>query len=413
MRTILRMGPGTSRARGSVPATIPLRSSRSSPGDRSVASRCFISRKTPGVPDDAAVGEGQQPVPDVAHRQHPEGPTQLRRAAPGVEGRDEVDRVVGVADEALRQASERGTPGEEEEPGPVVGSPLEPGRPEVIGDRDPAGHVHGQDGLVALEVEGVGRCHDGQCRRSGPGTGFTGPSSNLPARPGVHSGVPGERTVTDTRAPPPSERAKGHLFATDSIVGQAAAGALAPLRGAARMVRTPRLWLYALIPQLVGGVWGLVVLIEYLTVGETVAWYATVAKWAWQGVLLAALVMIQLAIALCAPVLDRLSERTELHLRLETEDRPFWRGFLTPSFWRRLLAEFREAFKLLGVKLGLLVVGLVIGILPLVGAGTAYVLAGIGTGLDFIDYPLQRRGLSTGQKVAWARARSPATAASN
>jgi hypothetical protein len=60
-----------------------------------------------GVPLDGAIGEGEEPVSHVAYSEYLKCVAKNGRASARVKGGDQVDRVVGVTDEALARLSQR------------------------------------------------------------------------------------------------------------------------------------------------------------------------------------------------------------------------------------------------------------------------------------------------------------------
>jgi uncharacterized protein involved in cysteine biosynthesis len=183
-------------------------------------------------------------------------------------------------------------------------------------------------------------------------------------------------------------------------------GLLAPLTGLWLLLRRPGLWLYALPPLLLGVAWSAVFLLERLALPELPAgeaWYLLALRWSAGALLTASVLLIQLLIALSAPLLDWLGEQTEEALGVLPRGRSFLRELLTLGFVVRGARALLEAIKLLGLKLVLLGLALPLGAIPAVGAALSYVVSGLATGLDFIDYPLARRHYPLSRKLAWAR----------
>ncbi len=191
-------------------------------------------------------------------------------------------------------------------------------------------------------------------------------------------------------------------------------GLLAPLRGGWILLRTPGLWIYALPPLGLGVMWSAIFLLEQLALPELPAddvWYLSALRWSAEIALAASVLLIQLLIALSAPLLDWLGEQTEEALGVVPKGPGFWRELLTLGFVRRGFRALLEAVKLLGFKLVLFAMALPLGLIPAVGPVLAYLLSGIATGVDFIDYPLARRHYTLHRKLAWARDHWPATLA--
>ena len=189
---------------------------------------------------------------------------------------------------------------------------------------------------------------------------------------------------------------------------------LSPLRGLWLLLTLPALWPYAMAPLLLGVGWSVVFLLQEMALPELPAgpqWYFRGLSWAAGAILWASVLWIQLLIAASAPLLDWLGEQTEEALGVLPKGPGFWRELLTLGFLRRTVVSLYEALRLLGFKLFLLLLAALLGLLPTVGPALAYVLSGLATGIDFIDYPLARRRLSLSQKLAWARTNWLATLA--
>lgn len=186
---------------------------------------------------------------------------------------------------------------------------------------------------------------------------------------------------------------------------------LAPVRGLWLLLRHPALWPYALPPLGLGVLWsGLFLLREHATPHGT-EWYWRGAAMALELFVDASVLLIQLLIALSAPLLDWLGEQTEEALGVAPRGKGFWRELFGLGWIRRGLRALAEAGKLLGLKLALGAIALAVGLLPHAGPFLAYGLSGIATGLDFIDYPLARRDLPLHDKLAWARTHAAAVLA--
>lgn len=184
-------------------------------------------------------------------------------------------------------------------------------------------------------------------------------------------------------------------------------GLAAPLRGFLILARTKALWPYAALPTLLGLVWGALVLVQVLAVPAGGGWLLAVLGFILKWALAASILMIQLLIVLCAPLLDWLSERTEEAIGALPRGESFWRELFSLRFLIRSVRAVVEAVKLLGFKLGVALVAAVVGFFPLIGPVAAALLYGVVTGIDFLDYPLARRDWVLRRKLAWAKQNAP------
>lgn len=192
-------------------------------------------------------------------------------------------------------------------------------------------------------------------------------------------------------------------------------GLLAPLWAAGFLLRRPRLWPWLLAPLLIN--LGLFALAFWLGVGWFDRWLAAVLPGGeglgWRVLFYLLLVLGYLlflaatvylfALAgrvLAAPFLELLTRRVELAAGGGGE----WAevGFLA-GLGR---AALQEGKKLL-LYLALLALLLLVNLLPGVGTALYAGLAGLVTAwflaLDFVDYPLERRGLRLQAKLAYLR----------
>jgi len=189
---------------------------------------------------------------------------------------------------------------------------------------------------------------------------------------------------------------------------------LSPLRGLWILVRHPGLLPYALPPLLLGVIWSALFALERFALPELPggdAWYLTAMRWSAEFILGASVVLIQILIALSAPLLDWLGEQTEEALGVRPRGPGFFRELLTLAFVRRGIASLIEAVKLLGFKLVVYAIALPLAFIPVVGPPLSSVLSGVATGVDFLDYPLARQRHSLDVKLAWARQHWGATLA--
>lgn len=187
---------------------------------------------------------------------------------------------------------------------------------------------------------------------------------------------------------------------------------LSPLRGLWLLVRNPGLIPYALPPLFLGILWSALFALERFALPELPAgdaWYLVAMRWSAGAVLGASVVLIQILIALSAPLLDWLGEQTEEALGVRPRGPSFLRELLTLGFVRRSFATMIEAVKLLGFKLVVYALALPLALVPVVGPPLSSILSGLATGVDFLDYPLARRHHRLDTKLAWARQHWAAT----
>jgi len=191
-------------------------------------------------------------------------------------------------------------------------------------------------------------------------------------------------------------------------------GLLAPLWALGFLWRRPRMWWLAAAPLLVNlGLFAFFFWLGYRYFGTWLEGLVPAGEgWWWQVLLYLALFLAALLLlvvmaylfsvlgrVLAAPFLELLTQQVEREV-LGTVPQG-------PAFWIGLLRMIRqEALKLFCylVLMGLL---LVLNLLPLVGGMLYSLLALLVTGfflaLDFLDYPLERRGLGLGDKLRYTR----------
>lgn len=183
---------------------------------------------------------------------------------------------------------------------------------------------------------------------------------------------------------------------------EAAAGALAPIQGVIMLVRSRGMWPAALLPLLLGLAWSAFSLLLVFAVPRPENWFWAGVHYALRGVLLSGIIFVQTLIALAAPILDLLSEKTEQVLGARPRTL-LWRDLLRARVWWRMLLALIEAVKLLGFKLLLVLASTALSWIPIAGPPLAYLISGLATGIDFLDYPLARRDIPLRTKLAWAR----------
>jgi len=191
-----------------------------------------------------------------------------------------------------------------------------------------------------------------------------------------------------------------------SFLVRAAAGAWHVPAAFAFLLRRPFLWPMAILPAalaaaaIVGGfVLGLFALgpvdaalaPEPGRVPEWMGFLITLALWT--ATLVAAVILgLAVALALTAPILDRLSRRVEALLRGAPVDAaPGWR-------WELLQALRSGLYFLVAVPLVF-----VLGIVPIVGPIIGLVWGAYALALQETDGPLSRRGLDFRARRAWLK----------
>jgi len=188
---------------------------------------------------------------------------------------------------------------------------------------------------------------------------------------------------------------------------QIIAGLGAPFQGVVVLTKNRNLWALSLVSLTLGLVWSGLALLELAVPVSEVWWKQGLSALA-NGLLGAGIIFLQILIAACAPLLDLLGERTEAHLKIGLAGAPLTE-ILTLRFVKNGIRAIVEALKLLTFKVVLYAVSALIHLIPLVGPPLAYLLSGIATGADFLDYPLARRGLPLKAKLARLRTVWPAS----
>lgn len=166
---------------------------------------------------------------------------------------------------------------------------------------------------------------------------------------------------------------------------------VAPFAGAKLITVNPNLWLAAIIPLILGLIWaffsGLKAMAEIPESGISYYLGQAVAY----GFLLAILI-VQIVIALISPILAYLSGAVEKKLL-----GPNYQLASSPSLW----ATFASAMRLLGFKLLVTLIAYVVARFPFIGVPISSLLVGLVLAIDFLDYPLERRGYSHAAKKIW------------
>ncbi len=196
----------------------------------------------------------------------------------------------------------------------------------------------------------------------------------------------------------------------------AAAGA--PLRAFGFIRRQRGLWWLALLPFLINlALFSFLIWLGYTYLG---AWLEGLlpagSGWWWQA--LAYLLMVLLALALlalgvylfavvgaivAAPFLEMLTVKTERLAPGMPPGAPPMDSGIMRDIWR-VIKQSLMRLALFGlIMLPLLLLNLIPGLGGLIYSGLAWLVTSFFLALEFIDYPLDRRGLSLGQKMAYVR----------
>ena len=194
--------------------------------------------------------------------------------------------------------------------------------------------------------------------------------------------------------------------ASPGILRRAAAGAWHIPAGFLLLLRTPRLWPLALLPSLLAlaclltgfglAVFALPTVESALgpAPGSLPTWIALLVLLAlWAGTLAAGVVLgLAVALLLAAPVLERLSHRTEVVI---AGDAP---GLSAGMRWE-LAQSLRSAAYFLAVAPFVLLLGLI----PLLGPALAALWAAHALAVQQTEAPLVRRGLGFHDRRQWHR----------
>lgn len=194
-------------------------------------------------------------------------------------------------------------------------------------------------------------------------------------------------------------------------------GLLAPWAALRLIGRNPRLWLHCLAPLAIN--LGLFALFFWFGYDRFVQWVKPLLPsgegwwWALAFYALAALAVVVLSLMvvflftvvgslIAAPFLELLSRRVEA--LAAPAGSPPW---AETSLWQDTLRLVRQTMKLLALYLALMVPLWLLNLLPVVGsllyAGLAFLLTCFFLALNFLDLPLDRRGLSLRAKLAYLR----------
>lgn len=175
----------------------------------------------------------------------------------------------------------------------------------------------------------------------------------------------------------------------------------APLVGARLLLTERSLWAPAALPVFLGLIWSLLSLGLAASTGMAGSIFVVLLSVTLAAALIGAIILVHLLLALCAPLFDWLSERSEAALGLQA--RPSGDSWL-----QRSLRGAAIGFRLFFLKLALLVVVLIVSFMPPVGTVVSWVLIGFTLSVDFLDYPMTRRRWSSAHKRAWLGRHWPA-----
>ncbi|RJX31283.1 MAG: hypothetical protein C4525_12010 [Desulfarculus sp.] len=197
-----------------------------------------------------------------------------------------------------------------------------------------------------------------------------------------------------------------------------ARAAAAPLTALGFVWRHKRLWWLTTLPFLVNlALFALFFWFSYTHLGQWVRGLLPSAEsWWWQALAYLLLVLLVLALLalevylfavvgriICEPFLDLLTRRTE---RL-AQDMPLGAAARSAGLLHDLLRVIRQSILrlllFLAVMLPLLLLNLLPGLGGLIYAALAWLVTSFFLALEFMDYPLDRRGLRLREKIAYVR----------
>lgn len=168
----------------------------------------------------------------------------------------------------------------------------------------------------------------------------------------------------------------------------------APFVGARLLITERSLWGPAALPVCLGLIWSVLSLSMAAATGTAGSLLVVALAFTLAAALLIGIVIVQLLLALCAPLFDWLSERTEAVIGEAIKE--------TGDAWTtRTLRSIAIGFRLFALKLALLVVVVIVSFMPPVGTVLSWILIGFTLSVDFLDYPMTRRGWSAAHKRAW------------
>ncbi|BEQ15694.1 EI24 domain-containing protein [Desulfoferula mesophila] len=191
-----------------------------------------------------------------------------------------------------------------------------------------------------------------------------------------------------------------------------------PLRGLRLLWDHKRLWPLAAAPFLLNLIlFGLAFWLSYAYLGDWVRGLLPGGEgWWWAALLYVALVLLVLALlgaqiylfavvgrVVAEPFLEILTRRTEALAQGMPAGAPWSDAGLLRDMLRVLRQSLKRLVIYLGVMLPLLLVNLVPGVGAILYAVLAWLFTAYFLALEFMDYPLDRRGLSLQQKSRYVR----------
>ena len=194
------------------------------------------------------------------------------------------------------------------------------------------------------------------------------------------------------------------------------AGLVAPLKALGFVISHPRLWWLTITPFLIN--LGLFALFFWLTYTRFDAWVRSLLPvgegWWWQLLLYLLIVLVVLLLLIvevylfavlgrivAAPFLELLTQKVETLARPEAGKPP--EIGLLKSIWRVALQESKRVLIYLAVMLPLLLLNFIPGLGNLLYAALAWLVTSFFLAGEFLDYPLERRGFSLGEKMRYTR----------
>ena len=195
-------------------------------------------------------------------------------------------------------------------------------------------------------------------------------------------------------------------------------GFTAPLRALGFLLARPRLWLLALAPFLINVL--LFALFFWFSFPRFQSWLEAFLprgnEWWWRILFYLLVVLMTLFLlvimvyifamvgrVLAAPFLELLTQRVE---REHDAGGVIEMGFLK-SIGRAFLQESKKFVLFALLMLLLMLLNLIPGLGSILYALLAFLVASFFLASDFLDYPLERRGLSLSQKLSYLRGLGP------
>lgn len=192
----------------------------------------------------------------------------------------------------------------------------------------------------------------------------------------------------------------------------------APLKALGFIRRHRSLWWLAALPFLVN--LALFVLLFWLGYSYLDQWVQGLIPggegWWWQALTYLLIVLLVLALLamgvylfavvgaiISAPFLELLTAKAEGLVKGVPRGAPQIDTGLARGIWRVIRQSLMRLIMFLAVMLPLLLLNLIPGLGGLIYSGLAWLVTSFFLALEFMDYPLDRRGLGLGQKIAYVR----------